>query len=261
MKRSATLMPSLSICRGQVVKGLHFADVIDVGDPVAMAVVYEEEGADELAFFDITATQEQRPLSFDLLRLVTSVVKIPVLAGGGIRTMTDVESAFAAGAKTISLSAAAFRDSIFVAEAVKHFGGERIVAAIDAAYNEEMASKREVVLEGGRLTTGVDAVEFSRQMAGLGVGSILPTSLRADGSKHGFDLDLIREVSDATNLPTVASGGAGKLIHFLEAVEEGHASTLLAASVFHFGTFTVRQVKAYLAAQGVNVPNPPMAKM
>ena len=261
MKRFATLMPSLSICRGQVVKGLHFTDVIDVGDPVAMAVLYEDSGADELAFFDITATLEQRPLSFDLLRLVASVVKIPVLAGGGIRSLADVESALAAGAKKISLSAAAFRDSAFVAEAVKVFGGERIVAAIDVAHNEKMPSKREVIIEGGRLSTGVDAVEFAKQMAGLGVGSFLPTSLRADGSKHGFDLDLTRAISDETMLPTVASGGAGKLIHFLEAVEEGHASTLLAASVFHFGTFTVRQVKAYLSGQGVDVLNPPIAKM
>ncbi len=254
-------MPCLSICRGQVVKGLRFADEIDVGDPVALAVLYEEAGADELAFFDITATQERRPLSFDLLRRVASVVKIPILAGGGLRSLADVEMSLAAGAKTLSLSAAAFRDSAFVAEAVKQFGGDRIVAAIDATRNENMPSKREVILEGGRLSTGVDAVEFAKQMAGLGVGRILPTSLWADGSKYGYDLDLIRAIADATNLPTVASGGAGKLIHFLEAVEDGHASTLLAASVFHFGTFTVRQVKAYLVGQDVDVPNPPIATM
>ena len=261
MKRFASVMPCLSLCRGQVVKSLRFADVIDVGDPVAMAVHYEEAGADEIAVFDIMATFEQRPPAFDLLRLVSSVVKIPVLAGGGIRSLTDVELMLGAGAGKISLSAAAFRDSDFVAEAVKHFGGERIVTAIDAGLHEGMPSKREVLLEGGRLSTGVDAVEFARQMADLGVGSILPTSIWADGTKHGYDLDLTRLISDATSLPTVASGGAGRLIHFLEAVEEGHASALLAASVFHFGTFTVRQVKAYLAAQGVGVLNPPIAHL
>lgn len=261
MNNTVSLMPCLDIREGRVVKGIHFVDLIDAGDPVACATAYEAAGADELGFLDITATVEQRRTVFDVLRSVTEAVKIPVTVGGGIRSLADVEAALEAGAKKVSISSAAFRDPGFVAEAVKRFGGELIVAAIDADANENLPSKREVYIDGGRTPTGVDAVEFAKQMAGLGVGSILPTSKLGDGSTRGYDLDLIRGIADATQLPTVASGGAGKLIHFLEAVKEGHASTLLAASVFHFGTLTVRQVKAYLVSQGVAVRNPPVPKI
>ncbi len=254
-------MPCLDICGGRVVKGIHFVDLIDAGDPVACATAYEASGADELGFLDITATVEKRRTVFDVLRRVTEAVKIPVTVGGGIRSLADVEAALAAGAAKVSISSAAFRTPVFVAEAVREFGGGLMVVAIDADRNPKLPSKREVYIDGGRTPTGVDAVEFAKDMAGLGVGEMLPTSKLGDGSKRGYDLDLIRGIADATKLPTVASGGAGKLIHFLEAVKEGHASTLLAASVFHFGTFTVQQVKVYLAGQGIPVRNPPVMKM
>ena len=261
MKKTISIMPCLDIRGGRVVKGIHFVDLIDAGDPVACATAYEASGADELGFLDIAATVERRRTAFDVLEKVAAAVKIPVTVGGGIRSLAEVESALAAGAKKVSISSAAFRDPGFVAEAVKKFGGPAIVLALDADRNDQLPSRREVFVDGGRTPTGADAVEFAKKMAGLGVGEMLPTSKLGDGSGRGYDLELIRGIADATKLPTVASGGAGKLVHFLEAVKEGHASTLLAASVFHFGTFTVLQVKAYLARQGVAVRNPPHPKM
>lgn len=261
MNKTISIMPCLDMREGRVVKGIHFVDLIDAGDPVACATTYEASGADELGFLDITATVEKRRTMFDVLRRVTAAVKIPVTVGGGIRSIVDVESALAAGAQKVSISSAAFRDPGFVAEAVRKFGGAAIVVAIDADRNDQLPSRREVYIDGGRTATGVDAVEFAKQMAGLGAGTMLPTSKLGDGSKRGYDLDLTRGIADATKLPTVASGGAGKLIDFLQAVKEGHASTLLAASVFHFGTLTVKQVKAYLAEQGVAVRHPPVPKL
>ena len=258
MKRTVNIMPCLDMRAGRVVKGIHFVDLVDAGDPVECATAYEADGADELGFLDITATVEKRRTTFDVLKRVTAAVKIPVTVGGGIRALADVEAALAAGARKVSISSAAFHDPAFVAEAVKHFGGAALVAAIDADRNPRLPSKREVYVDGGRTPTGIDAVEFAKKLADLGVGEMLPTSKMGDGAKRGYDLDLIRAIADATKLPTVASGGAGKLIHFLEAVKEGHAITLLAASVFHFGTFTVRQVKAYLVQQKVGVHNPPI---
>jgi cyclase len=261
MKKFIHIMPCLDIRAGRVVKGMHFDDLIDAGDPVALASTYAEQGADELGFLDIDATVEKRRPALDLLRQVTSAVKIPVMAGGGIRSLADVEFALEAGAKKVSIATAAFRDPAFVAEAVKQFGGKLIVVAIYVDRNAKLPSQREVLVDSGRTKTGVDAVEFAKRMADLGVGSLLPASRPGDGSRRGYDLDLIRGVSDATKLPTVASGGAGKLVHFLEAVKEGHASTLLAASVFHFGMLTVRQVKTYLVGQGVPVHNPPVPSL
>ncbi|MGD9611766.1 MAG: imidazole glycerol phosphate synthase subunit HisF [Kiritimatiellia bacterium] len=261
MKKTVNIMPCLDMRNGRVVKGIHFVDLVDAGDPVACAVAYEADGADELGFLDITATVENRRTTFAVLQRVTAAVKIPVTVGGGIRSLADVEAALAAGAKKVSISSAAFRDPAFVAAAVKQFGGGTIVAALDVDRNDKLPSKREIYVDGGRTPTGADAVDFAKKMADLGVGEMLPTSKLGDGSKRGYDLELIRAIADATKLPTVASGGAGKLIHFLEAVKEGHASTLLAASVFHFGTFTVRQVKAYLSSQKVGVHNPPVPKL
>ena len=261
MKRIVNIMPCLDMRAGRVVKGIQFVDLVDAGDPVACATAYEADGADELGFLDIAATVEKRRTMFDVLRRVTAAVKIPVTVGGGIRALADVEAALAAGARKVAISSAAFRDPAFVAAAVKQFGGAAIVAAIDVDRNPRLPSQREVFIDGGRIPTGADAVEFAKRLADLGVGEILPTSKLSDGSKRGYDLELIRAIVDATKLPTVASGGAGKLIHFLEAVKEGHASTLLAASVFHFGTFTVRQIKAYLVGQKVGVHNPPVPKL
>jgi len=247
------VMPCLDIREGRVVKGVHFVDIRDAGDPVECARSYEAAGADELGFLDITATVEGRRTLFDVLARVTAAVKVPVTVGGGIKSMENVEAALKAGAAKVSISSAAFRDPAFVAEAVKEFGGNRVVIAIDADVNDALPSKREVYIDGGRTATGVDAVEFALRMAGIGAGTMLPTSKLGDGTKAGYDLELTRGIADATGLPTVASGGAGTLEDFLKGVKEGHASTLLAASVFHFGIFTVAQVKDYLRANGIAV--------
>ncbi len=252
-KEPIHVMPCLDIREGRVVKGVHFVDIRDAGDPVECARSYEAAGADELGFLDITATVEGRRTLFDVLARVTSAVKVPVTVGGGIKSMENVEAALKAGAAKVSISSAAFRDPAFVAEAVKEFGGERVVIAIDADVNEALPSRREVYIDGGRTATGADAVEFALRMAGIGAGTMLPTSKLGDGTKAGYDLELTRGIADATGLPTVASGGAGTLGDFLKGVTEGHAATLLAASVFHFGTFTVAQVKDYLRANGIAV--------
>ena len=261
MKKSISLMPCLDIRDGRVVKGIHFQEQIDIGDPEGVALAYETAGADALALWDIAATTELKRPAFDVLRRVASAMKIPVMFGGGIRSLSEVEIALEAGAKKISISSAAFRDPAFAAEAVKQFGGKILVAAVHADRNLKLPSKRELILDGGLAPTGMDAIDFAKKMADLGFGSLLPTSKLCEGVRRGYDLDLIRGVSDATTLPTMASGGAGKLIHFLEAVREGHASTLMASAVFHFGTLTVRQVKTYLVGQGVTVHNPPVQKM
>lgn len=261
MKKIVSIMPCLDVSKGRVVKGIHFVDLIDAGDPVALANRYQEEGADELGLFDITASREKRRPDFALLRRVAEAASIPVMAGGGLRTLVDVEAALEAGAQSVCLTSEAFLNPSLVTEAVKQFGPSVIGVAIDAERNFKMPSTREVYIQGGTTPTGMDALEFAKQIAGLGIGRLLPNSKPGDGSKRGYDLDLIRGVADATKLPTIASGGAGKLIHFLEAVKEGHAQTLLAASVFHFNIFTVRQVKAYLASQGLKLHNPPVAKM
>ena len=247
------VIPCLDMKDGRVVKGVHFVDLQDAADPVEAAKAYSDGGADEVAFLDITATVEKRRTIFDVLAKVTAVVDVPVTVGGGIKSPEDIEQAFAAGARTVSISSAAWRDPEMVGQAVKQFGSDRVVVAIDADVNEALPSRREVYIDGGRTATGGDAVEFARKMADLGVGQILPTSKATDGVRTGYDLDLTRAIADATGLPVIASGGAGELEHFYQAVAEGHAQAVLAASVFHFGVFTVRQVKEYLRDRGVEV--------
>lgn len=247
------IVPCLDMKEGRVVKGVHFVDLVDTADPVEAARAYSEGGADEIAFLDITATVEKRRTMFEVLKKVTAAVDVPVAVGGGIKSLADVEEALASGASSVSISSAAFRDRDMVKEAVERFGSEKIIVAIDVDENAECASGREVYIDGGRTATGADAVEFAVGMARLGVGRILPTSKAADGTRHGYDLEVTRAIADATGLPVVASGGAGELEHFYEAVAEGHAQAVLAASVFHFGIFTVRQVKEYLAERGVPV--------
>jgi cyclase len=261
MKKTVSIMPCLDIRGGRVVKGIHFSDQIDIGDPVDLAAIHEAAGADELGFWDIAATVEKQRPAFEVLRRVVSAVRIPVLFGGGIRSLADVEIALEAGAKKVCISSAAFRDPAFAAEAVKQFGGKTLVAAIDADRNAKLPSKRELLIDGGLTPTGMDAIEFAKKIADLGFGSLLSASKLCDGVRRGYDLDLIRGTADAAKVPVVARGGAGKLIHFLEAVKEGHSSTLMASTVFHFGTLTVRQVKTYLVGQGVAVHHPPVQKM
>lgn len=247
------VIPCLDMKGGRVVKGVHFVDLVDAADPVEAARAYSEGGADEIAFLDITATVEKRRTMFDVLARVAKVVDVPLTAGGGIKSLDDVEQALASGAGAVSISSAAFRGPELVKSAVERFGSDNIIVAIDADVNESMPSGREVYVDGGRTATGKDAVEFAREMADLGVGQILPTSKATDGTKDGYDLDLTRQIADATELPVIASGGAGKLEHFYQAVAEGHAQAVLAASVFHFGEFTVREVKQYLRAMKVPV--------
>jgi len=247
------VIPCLDIKGGRVVKGVHFIDLVDAADPVEAARAYSDGGADEIAFLDITATVEDRRTIFDVLAQVAKAVRVPLTAGGGIRSLQDIGEALKSGASAVSISSAAFRDPDLVREAVAEFGSAKIIVAIDADVNVSMPSKREVYIDGGRTATGKDAVEFAREMADLGVGQILPTSKFADGTKDGYDLDLTREIADATRLPVIASGGAGKLDHFYQAVADGHAQAVLAASVFHFGEVTVRQVKQYLRARKVPV--------
>lgn len=247
------VIPCLDIKGGRVVKGVHFVDLVDAADPVEAARAYSDGGADEIAFLDITATVEDRRTIFDVLAQVAKAVRVPLTAGGGIRSLQDIGEALKSGASAVSISSAAFRDPDLVREAVAEFGSAKIIVAIDADVNAALPSKREVYIDGGRTATGKDAVQFAREMADLGVGQFLPTSKFADGTKDGYDLDLTREIADATKLPVIASGGAGKLDHFYQAVAEGHAQAVLAASVFHFGEVTVRQVKQYLRARKVPV--------
>ncbi len=251
-----SIIPCLDIKDGRVVKGVHFVELRDAGDPVEAARAYADDGADELAFLDISATVEQRRTLFDVLRRVTEAVQIPVTLGGGIRSIEDAEDAFAAGAARVSLSSAALRQPELVARLAQRFGSSRVVVAIDADRNPSLPSQREVFIDGGRTCTGRDAVDFAREMAEAGAGFLLPTSKSADGTRDGYDLPLTRGIADATGRPVIASGGAGRLEHFYEAVIEGHARALLAASVFHFGTFTVRQVKEYLRSRGIPLVHP-----
>ena len=247
------VIPCLDMKDGRVVKGVHFIDLRDAADPVEAAEAYADSGADVIAFLDITATVEQRETTFDVLRKVTAAVDVPVAVGGGIKSCADIEKALAAGASCVSISSAAYRDPDFVHNAVRQFGGENVIVAIDADANPACPSGREVYIDGGRTATGTDAIEFAREMASAGVGQILPTSKKTDGALTGFDIELTRGIADATCLPVIASGGAGKLEHFYEVVADGHAQSVLAASVFHFGTFTVRQVKEYLRDRGIPV--------
>ena len=247
------VIPCLDMKEGRVVKGVHFVDLRDAADPVEAAKAYCDGGADEVAFLDITATIEKRRTMFDVLARVAAVVDVPLTCGGGIRSLDDVRAAFEAGATRVSISSASYRDPDFVKAAVAEFGADRVVVAIDADANAELPSTREVYIDGGRTATGKDAVEFAKEMAALGIGSILPTSKATDGVQTGYDLVLTRAIADATRLPVIASGGAGTLEHFYQAVVEGHATAVLAASVFHFGTFTVRQVKEYLQGRGIPV--------
>jgi len=247
------IIPCLDMREGRVVKGVHFVDIIDAGDPVEAAKAYSDGGADEIAFLDITATVEKRRTMFDILSKVAEVVNVPLTVGGGIKSIGDIEQALEAGASCVSISSAAFRDPDMVKDAAERFGSDKIIVAIDADANKDCPSGREVYIDGGRTATGKDSIEFAREMAAIGVGQILPTSKATDGTKEGFDLSLTRGIADATKLPVIASGGAGTLEHFYQAVAEGHAQALLAASVFHFGTFTIRQVKEYLKERGVPV--------
>ena len=247
------IMPCLDMKEGRVVKGIHFVDLKDAGDPVKNAEFYQREGADELAMLDIAATLENRKTRLEWVKSGASVIDSPLTGGGGISSLEDIELVLKAGAGKVSMNSAAVRDPQLVSEAAKSFGSERITVAIDARRNKEMASGFELVVSGGTKPVGKDAIEWARECQELGAGVILPTSMDGDGTRAGYDLEFTRGISDVVDVPVVASGGAGKLEHFYEAVVRGGAQILLAASVFHYRTLSVREVKEYLRAKGLQV--------
>jgi cyclase len=249
------IIPCLDVKDGRVVKGVQFVELIDAGDPVESARAYDAAGADELCFLDITASHEARGTLLDVVARTAEACFMPVTVGGGVRTVEDVRALMLAGADKVSINTAAVRDRTIVARAAEKFGAQAIVVAVDAkrvSHGNE-APRWEIFTHGGRTPTGIDAVDYARDVARLGAGEILLTSMDRDGTKAGFDLALTRAVADAVSVPVVASGGVGTLDHFVEGVHDGGASAVLAASVFHFGTFTIAQVKAHMAANGVAV--------
>ncbi len=247
------IMPCLDMKEGRVVKGVNFVNLRDAGDPVKNAAFYQSEGADELAMLDIAATLENRKTRLEWVRAVAAAVDIPLTVGGGIGSIEDIETTLAAGADKVSMNSAAVKDPSLVSRASARFGKEAICVAIDGRRNPAMPSGYEVVVAGGTKGTGVDCGLWARRCQELGAGVVLPTSMDGDGTRAGYDLRFTRLVADAVDLPVIASGGARKLEHFREGVIEGHADVLLAASVFHFRTFTIRQVKDYLKQNGIPV--------
>jgi len=245
------IIPCLDVDAGRVVKGIRFVDIRDAGDPVEMASVYDREGADELVFLDITASWEGRDTMIDVVRRTAEQVFIPLTVGGGVRGVDDVRNMLRAGADKVSLNTAAVRDPDVLRAAADEFGSQCIVIAIDA---RRVNGSWEVVVEGGRTTTGLDAVDWARRATGEhGAGEVLVTSMDRDGTKDGYDLALTRAISDTVEVPVIASGGAGNAAHFAEALTDGGADAALAASVFHFGEMQISDVKAHLAARGIPV--------
>ena len=247
------IMPCLDMKNGRVVKGVHFVDIRDAGDPVENAAFYQAEGADELAMLDIAATLENRKTRLEWVKKVSSVITIPLTVGGGIGSLEDIEMVLSAGASNVSMNSAAVKNPRLVEQAAKKFGSDKITVAIDAKRNAAMPSGFELVVSGGTLPVAKDAVDWARQCQDLGAGVILPTSMDGDGTKAGYDIPYTKAISSAVTLPVVASGGAGKLEDFYEAVVEGGASVLLAASVFHFRLLKIQDVKQYLKDRGLPV--------
>jgi cyclase len=247
------IMPCLDMKDGRVVKGVHFVNLREAGDPVENAAFYQKEGADELAMLDIAATLENRSTRLEWVKEVSSVIDIPLTVGGGIGSLEDIRLVLEAGAKKISMNSAAVSDPELIRESAEKFGSARITVAIDARRNGEMPSGFELVVAGGTKPVGKDAIEWARMCEDLGAGTILPTSMDGDGTLAGYDIEFTRSISNVVKVPVVASGGAGKLEHFYEGAVNGGAQILLAASVFHFRTFTIRQVKEYLRDKGLSV--------
>ena len=243
------IIPCLDVADGRVVKGVNFANLIDAGDPVAAARAYDAAGADELCFLDIMATEDNRATMFDLVTRTAEACFMPLTVGGGVRSHQDVRKLLLAGADKVSFNSAAVANPDVVAEAAMRFGAQCIVVAIDAKTTSP--GKWEIFTHGGRRATGIDAVEFACTMAAKGAGEILLTSMDRDGTRQGFNLALTRAISDAVPIPVIASGGVGTLDHLVEGVTIGGASAVLAASIFHFGTFTIPQAKAHMAAAGI----------
>ena len=251
--KTIKIMPCLDMKEGRVVKGVHFVDLKDAGDPVENAEFYQEEGADELAMLDIAATLENRKTRLEWVKNVSSVIDIPLTVGGGISSLDDIESVLEAGASKISMNSAAVKIPALIADAAAKFGKDRITVAVDARRNKAMPSGFELVVSGGTMPVEKDAIEWAKKCQELGAGVILPTSMDGDGTLAGYDLEFTKAISDAVDLPVVASGGAGTLEHFYEVVVSGGAQIVLAASVFHFRTLRIREVKEYLRDKGLEV--------
>lgn len=245
------IIPCLDVKEGRVVKGTNFVGLRDAGDPVERAAAYDVEGADELVFLDITATFEERKAMLDVIRKTAGQVFMPLTVGGGISSVEDIRNALLAGADKTSLNSAAVMNPQLIADGARMFGSQCIVLAIDARRVGE--NKWEVYVAGGRKPTGIDAVEWAKQGVALGAGEILLTSMDADGTKNGYDIPLTKAISSVVNVPVIASGGAGKLEDFYEVLTEGGADAVLAASVFHYKTFTIKEVKEYLRSRGIEV--------
>lgn len=252
MTLKVRVIPCLDVNKGRVVKGVSFVDLIDAGDPVEQAKLYNDQGADELTFLDITASHEARDTIYDVVKRTADCCFMPLTVGGGVRTLDDVRKLLDCGADKISVNTTAINNPQFVRDASIKCGSQCIVVAIDAR-KKENGSGWEVFTHGGRNATGLDAIEWAKRMEEYGAGEILLTSMDKDGQKTGFDLDLTRSVSDALSIPVIASGGVGTLQHLVDGVKEGHASAVLAASIFHFGTFTINQAKQALHDGGVPV--------
>ena len=251
----ARLIPCLDVKDGRVVKGVNFVDLRDAGDPVECAMAYDAAGADELCFLDITASHEDRGILLDVVRRTAAVCFMPLTVGGGVRTTEDIRALLRAGADKVSIMTAAVHDRGFVAEAAKKFGSHCVVVAVDAkrVSAEGAAPRWEVFTHGGRRPTGLDAIAYARDVAGLGAGEILLTSMDRDGTKIGFDIELTRAVVDAVGVPVIASGGVGTLDHLVAGIRDGGASAVLAASIFHFGEYSIGQAKTFMADAGIPV--------
>lgn len=252
MEKEVVIMPCLDMQNGRVVKGVHFVDIADAGDPVECAKAYCQAGADELALLDITATVENRGTLLDVVKRVAEVCTVPFTVGGGISDVKSAGSVLAAGANKVSVSSAAFRNKEIIPAMIREFGADAVTVAIDVDVNPALPSGYEVYIDGGRTATGKDALEWAKEVDGMGVKVILPTSKAGDGAKTGYDLPVIKSMAEVCSASIVASGGAGKMEHFLEAVQAG-ANVLLAASVFHFHMIDIPELKKYLAANGVKV--------
>ncbi len=247
----ARIIPCLDVKDGRVVKGVNFVDLRDAGDPVEAARAYDAAGADELCFLDITATHENRGIMLDVVTRTAETCFMPLTVGGGVRQLEDIRKLLLAGADKVSINSAAVSDRQFVKAAAEKFGSQCVVVAIDA--KETSSGKFEIFTHGGRKETGIDAVAFAREVASLGAGEILLTSMDRDGTGQGFNIPLTRAIADAVTIPVIASGGVGNLQHLVEGIRDGHATAVLAASIFHFGTHTIPEAKAYMAERGIAV--------
>ncbi|MFH1539753.1 MAG: imidazole glycerol phosphate synthase subunit HisF [bacterium] len=247
------IMPCLDVKDGRLVKGINFVNLKDVGDPAEAGAAYSEAGADELAFLDITASLEKRKTFLDAVKKTLERIKIPLTVGGGIGSAGDIQTLLDLGVSKVSINTAAVKKPEFIKEAAKEFGSEKIVIALDTKKSSETPSGYELVIYGGTKPTGVDAVDFAKKMEEYGAGTLLPTSMDTDGMLTGYDIPMTRAIADAVSLPIIASGGAGKLEHLYEAIADGHADVVLVASIAHFGTFTIKQMKKYLDSRGIAV--------